>query len=149
MGRALIDVTDQGGPAPRLRAVQAEGCAPLAGAWRRALALTGGPDTAAQHWDDCMRVWGSDGEAEPASLADGILDDETYDWIGIVQALVATDGDVVVASEAQVVEAHQLLRDTTGIDATATGTAGLAGVLAARSGGDARVAVVASGVTRY
>jgi threonine dehydratase len=149
MGRALIDVTDQGGPAPRLRAVQAEGCAPLAGAWRRALALTGGAGTAAQHWDDCMRVWGSDGEAEPASLADGILDDETYDWIGIVQALVATDGDVVVASEAQVVEAHQLLRDTTGIDATATGTAGLAGVLAARSGGDARVAVVASGVTRY
>ena len=149
MGRALIDVADQGGLAPRLRAVQAEGCAPLAGAWRRALALTGGAGTAAQHWDDCMRVWGSDGEAEPASLADGILDDETYDWIGIVQALVATDGDVVVASEAQVVEAHQLLRDTTGIDATATGTAGLAGVLAARSGGDARVAVVASGVTRY
>jgi threonine synthase len=135
---------------PRLMAVQTEGCAPLAGAWQRARRLSGGVAAAGAHWSECMRVWGSDGEPEPHSAADGILDDETYDWLGITAALAATGGDVVVASEADVAEAHRLLTASTGIDATATGTAGLAGVLAIRAGIDPgeRVAVIASGVTR-
>jgi threonine dehydratase len=97
-----------------------------------------------------MRVWGSDGEPEPQSAADGILDDETYDWVGITSALAATSGDVVVAAEADVGRAHRLLTELTGIDATPTGTAGLAGVLALRDEIDPsdRVAIVASGVTR-
>jgi threonine dehydratase len=135
---------------PRLMAVQTEGCAPLAGAWQRARRLSGGVAAAGAHWSECMRVWGSDGEPEPHSAADGILDDETYDWLGITAALAATGGDVVVASEDDVAEAHRLLTASTGIDATATGTAGLAGVLAIRAGIDPgeRVAVIASGVTR-
>lgn len=146
MGAALASAE----PVPRLMAVQAHGCAPLAGAWRRAQALPGGPADAAGHWDDCMRVWGSQGEALPASAADGILDDETYDWVAIVDALAATGGDVVVAPERDVVEAHRLGVSSTGIDATATGTAGLAGVIAMRDrlGDDERVAVVFSGVQR-
>jgi threonine synthase len=97
-----------------------------------------------------MGVWGSVGVAEPASAADGILDDETYDWLAIVDALDATHGDVVVASEDAVVEAHRLLHSATGTDATATGTAGLAGVLALRPeiGNGERIAIVASGITR-
>jgi threonine synthase len=146
VGAALRSAT----PPPRLFAVQAEGCAPLAGAWRRARGLPDGPGSAGQHWAECMRVWGSDGEAEPASAADGILDDETYDWLAIVDALDATHGDVVVAGEDAVVEAHRLLHSATGIDVTATGTAGLAGVIALRAeiGNDERIAVVASGITR-
>ena len=139
------------GNPPRLHAVQAEGCAPLAGAWARARALSGGPSSAAAHWAECMHVWGTDGEPEPTSAADGILDDETYDWLGIVSSLDATGGDVVMAAETDVVEAHRLLVCTTGIDATATGTAGLAGLLARRADvrPTERVAVIASGVTRH
>jgi threonine synthase len=97
-----------------------------------------------------MRVWGSDGEPVPASAADGILDDETYDWVTIVEALAATGGSVVVAPERSIEDAHRLMLDTTGIDATATGTAGLAGLIALRDQIDdaERVAVIASGVTR-
>ncbi|MEX1106837.1 MAG: PLP-dependent lyase/thiolase [Ilumatobacteraceae bacterium] len=147
MGAALQSVF----PPPALVAVQAAGCAPLAGAWGRARALPGGPLTAAQHWAECMHVWGSEGEPEPTSVADGILDDETYDWISIVDGLVATGGDVVVAPEAAMVEAHAVLAASTGIDATATGTAGLAGVIALRTeiGDGERIAIVASGITRH
>jgi len=137
-------------PAPRLHAVQAAGCAPLAGAWNRAHLLPGGVAEAPSRWAECMHVWGTDGEPEPASLADGILDDETYDWVGIVEAMEATGGSPVVASEPSVVEAHGFGFALTGIDATATGTAGLAGLLAARAdiGASERVAVIFSGITR-
>ncbi len=131
---------------PRLHAVQTEGCAPLARAWRRAEALPGGPATAAAHWGECMWPW----EAEPASAADGILDDETYDWLGVFEGMVASGGEPVVATEAQVLEAHDLGVRLTGIHASPTGTAGLAGLLAMRDrvGDDERVAVVFSGVQR-
>ena len=48
------------------------------------------------------------------------------------------------------VEAHRLLHSATGTDATATGTAGLAGVLALRPeiGNGERIAIIASGITR-
>ncbi len=135
---------------PRLVAVQAEGCAPLAAAWRRARELPGGPATAAQHWPEVMRVWGADGQGPPHSLADGILDDETYDGIAVLDAVAATGGDVVVAPEAAIVEAHELARRCTDVPVSATGSAGLAGLLAARGrvGDDERVVVVFSGVAR-
>jgi threonine synthase len=59
-------------------------------------------------------------------------------------------GSVVVAPEAAIVEAHELGVASTGIAASATGTAGLAGVLAIRDevGDDERVAVIFSGIER-
>ncbi|MFM9133559.1 MAG: PLP-dependent lyase/thiolase [Actinomycetota bacterium] len=130
---------------PVLHAVQAEGCAPLERAWRRALA-TGGVDNVGARWGDCMWPW----EEEPSSLADGILDDETYDWIGVVDAMARTGGSPVVAREEHIVEAHRLAREFTGIDVSPTGSAGLAGVLALRGTiADAeRVVVVFSGIQR-
>jgi threonine synthase len=140
VGRAFADAGRQ----PRLHAVQAEGCAPLARAWRRAGEL--GPGQAATHWHECMWAW----EDEPRSLADGILDDETYDWLGVLAAVDGSSGSVVVAPEAAIVEAHVLGPATTGIAASATGTAGLAGLLAIRDqvADDERVAVIFSGVER-
>ena len=128
---------------PRLHAVQAEGCAPLARAWARATELGGSP---ASRWDECMWPW----EDEPRSVADGILDDETYDWLGVLEGLEASGGSVVVAPEAAIVEAHQLGVRATGIPASATGTAGLAGLLAIRGevADDERVAVIFSGIER-
>jgi threonine dehydratase len=131
---------------PALHAVQTQGCAPLARAWEHAGALPGGRAVAAQHWGECMWPW----EQEPHSLADGILDDETYDWIGVVAAMAADGGAPVVVPEALVEEAARIGPELTGIDVSPTGAAGLAGLLALRDqvADDERVAVVFSGVRR-
>ena len=84
------------------------------------------------------------------SAADGILDDETYDWIPVLRALAESNGRPVVVTEAQVLRANELGRASTGIDVSHTGTAGLAGLLAAAGtvAPDERVAVIFSGVRR-
>ena len=89
-------------------------------------------------------------ETEPHSLADGILDDETYDWISILDAMADTDGFPVVATEDNVVRAHELAHQYTPIAVSATGSAGLAGLLEIRSqiGDDERVVVIFSGIER-
>lgn len=128
-------------PAP-LFAVQTAGCAPLARAWASARS----DDRPASHWTRHMWPW----ETEPHSLADGILDDETYDWVADVAQLERTGGDVVVADEAHVVAAAEMGPRLSGIDASPTGTAGLAGLLSRRSSLDngSRSALVFSGVRR-
>ena len=133
------------GVMPRLHAVQTDSCAPLARAWNLARQL-GGPSSAAARWSECMWPWEHVGQ----SAADGILDDETYDWIPVVRAMGDGRGSPIVASEAQVLHAYELGRSTTGINASYTGTAGLAGLIAARDDidGSERVAVVFSGVRR-
>ncbi len=133
------------GVMPRLHAVQTDSCAPLARAWENAARL-GGPSSAAAHWSECMWPWENVG----ASAADGILDDETYDWLPVVKAMAEGNGAPIVASESQVLQANELGRRTTGINASFTGTAGLAGLLAAGDGIEAseRVAVIFSGVRR-
>lgn len=65
-----------------------------------------------------------------ASAAHGILDDETYDAVAILRAMIATGGSPIVADEPTVLEAEALGRRATGIDADATGTSGLAGLIA-------------------
>jgi threonine dehydratase len=133
------------GVTPRLHAVQTASCAPLARAWERAKQL-GGPATAAAHWVECMWPW----EQVGSSAADGILDDETYDWIPVLRAMSDSAGTPIVVTEAQVLQANALARSTTGINASHTGTAGLAGLLAAADAvdPDERVAVIFSGVRR-
>jgi len=134
-----------GGAAPRLHAVQTDACAPLQRAWALA-GQHGGPHAAGAHWADCMWPW----EHVGTSAADGILDDETYDWLPVLAAMADTDGSPVVAAEPHVLEANEVGCRSAGIDASATGTAGLAGLLAMRGsvGDDERVAVVFSGVRR-
>jgi threonine synthase len=128
--------------APRLVAVQTEGCAPLERAWRL-LGPGGTLAEAARHRGRYMWPW----EATPHSLAHGILDDETYDWWAIAEGMRATGGRPVVVDEAAVARAHALARPQAGIAASATGTAGLAGLLAAPAPGQA-VAVLFTGVER-
>ncbi len=144
---------DASGPV-RVDAVQAAGCAPLARAWRRArraAVASGGPvsegvgvDDVAARWGELMTAWD-----DPHSVADGILDDETYDWLGVFAVLRRGGGDVVVMPESTIVDAHALARRV-GYDVSATGAAGLAGLLAARDavGDDERVVVVMSGIAR-
>ena len=126
---------------PKLVAVQTAGCAPLARAWQRLGA--GRLADAAQHRSTYMWPW----ETTPASLAHGILDDETYDWWAIAAGMRDSGGRTVVVDEAQVAAAYEAVRKHTSVRASATGTAGLAGILASPEAG-AHVAAILSGVER-
>ena len=134
-----------GATKPKVHAVQTEGCAPLARAFLIAQ-KTGGAHNAGSRWSQCMWPW----ETTPVSIADGILDDETYDWIGACNAMVDSGGYPVVASEAQVHESFELAHRVTNVDVSPTGAAGLAGLLAIRQeiADDERVIVIFSGVRR-
>jgi threonine synthase len=124
---------------PRLMAVQTEGCAPLARAWREVdgLDLADG----ARHRTRFMWPW----ESTPASLAGGILDDETYDWWAVVEGMRASGGRPIVVNEQTIAHARGAARLHTGIAASATGTAGLAGAMRAPADRGS-VAVIFSGV---
>jgi threonine synthase len=142
-GGALAACTGWGlGPNVRLDAVQSEGCAPLARALARADGLAAAD--AAARWAELMTAWN-----DPRSAADGILDDETYDWLAVRSVLSESGGRAIVAPEAAIGRAHGLGR-ATGITVSATGTAGLAGLLTPDGAAtpDERVAVVFSGVER-
>jgi len=143
---------------PRIHAVQTEGGAPLKRAWERVAARMlirlGGdaldpppahPDAveelresfasdrvqgelgyAARHRSEFMWPW----EPEPHSLADGILDDETYDWHAVVGGMIESGGGPVVVSEELVKEANELAQNASPHGVSHTGSAGLAGLLA-------------------
>jgi threonine synthase len=90
-------------------------------------------------------------ETEPTSIASSILDDEAYDWLAIVRGTLTTGGWPIVASENNVLEAYRDGRSA-GIEASATGTAGLAGAMTLAQAGlldpRDRVAVLFTGVDR-
>ncbi len=127
-GGALAASVAQGLAAAHVRAalmaVQAEGCAPLARAWERTAEL-GGLDEARHRRSAVMWPW----TPTPFSVAGGILDDETYDWAAVTEAMMATGGRPVVVPESLVIQACDLARSTTGIAVSPTGSAGLAGLL--------------------
>jgi threonine synthase len=125
---------------PVIHAVQTEGCAPVALAWDRAR----GEEHPERRWAEIMTPW-----PRPHSIADGIVDDETYDWIGVFDAMRDCGGTPVVAPEELVVGAHELA-SSTAIRVSPTGSAGLAGLLSIRDqiDDDERVVVVFSGIAR-
>ncbi|MGK2858567.1 MAG: pyridoxal-phosphate dependent enzyme [Thermoanaerobaculia bacterium] len=144
---------------PRIHAVQTQGAYPLRRAWERLVAqVLGGRLTfrieardsaadaaraaavlspalqpkrleavrfAATRRSKFMSPW----ESTPHSIAHGILDDETYDWLAIVEAMIETGGWPVVVSEDELRETNDIAARSTTIPADHTGTAGLAGAL--------------------
>ncbi|GAA4402741.1 hypothetical protein GCM10023168_13620 [Fodinibacter luteus] len=145
------------GRAPRVHTVQTTGGHPLERAYHRVRA--GLPPTpsaaeveramhrAARHRSRFMWPW----EAEPHSLATGILDDETYDWVAVVGGMLATGGHPLVVTEDRLVEAHDL-GHAAGCAVDPTGSAGLAGLLDLVADGTVgpgdRVGVLFTGVDR-
>jgi threonine synthase len=105
-------------------------------------------DQAARNRSAYMWPW----ETAPRSIAHGILDDETYDWLAVVRAMLATAGRPIVVGETELRTANDLAVRTTGLDADETGTSGLAGVLnlldRGAIGRDDRIAVLFTG-TRH
>ena len=122
--------------APRFHAVQAEGAWPLRRAFERIAARLPSEATpgdvrkalsyAATHRSEFMWPW----EEEPHSIAHGILDDETYDWLAVVEGMLVSGGGPVVVSEDLLARANALAVDATHIDVDPTGSSGLAGLLA-------------------
>jgi threonine synthase len=112
---------------PRLMLVQTVGCAPFARAWQRLSGVELGD--AVRYRSRFMWPWYS----TPASAASGILDDETYDWWEAAKGVRETGGDALVVDEAAIARAYELAKTCTAIRASTTGTAGLAGLLAAPS----------------
>jgi threonine synthase len=143
---------------PRFFAVQTANAHPLERAYMRVRQRIGYDATpedivdamrwARSHRSEVMWPW----ETEPRSVAEGILDDETYDWAATVGGLVATDGTPVLVSEQRLREANELARSATGIDVDYTGSAGLAGLMELVGRGDVgpeeRVGVLFTGVRR-
>jgi threonine synthase len=135
---------------PRIDTVQTRGAWPL----RRAFDLVearGGSSAvpyAATHRSEFMWPW----EHEPVSVARGILDDETYDWLAVVAGMLETGGRPCVVDEETLERANALARDSTQADVDPTGSSGLAGLLALRESGlvqaDERVGVLFTGVSR-
>ncbi len=134
---------------PKVCAVQAEGCAPFDKAWKGLPQETTDQekiDYAISNAETLMSPW-----EKPESLATGILDDITYDWIGVVTALVYSGGESIVASEKEIAMAYDLV-NRQGVNAEPTGSAGVAGVISALKAGylqrSDRVGVLLTGVLR-
>jgi threonine synthase len=73
-------------------------------------------------------MWPWDG-APPHSLAHGILDDVTYDWYYLLEALLRTGGRAEVLREETIRHAHGAAQRHTGIPVCPTGASGLAGLI--------------------
>jgi len=135
---------------PRIDTVQTEGAWPLRRAYDAVVAHggAGALGFAARHRHEFMWPW----EQEPRSIAHGILDDETYDWLAVVEGMLATGGAPTVVGEGELHDANVLASEATGIAADATGTAGLAGLRSLRERGDVsddeRVVVLFTGIER-
>jgi len=120
---------------PRVHTVQTASAWPLARSLQRVEAtLPADPSPedihaaiqhAAKHRSEFMWPW----ETVPHSLAHGILDDETYDWVAVVEAMLQTGGQAVVVDEDEIALANSLGADTTHIAVDPTGSSGLAGLV--------------------
>lgn len=143
---------------PRFHAVQTARAHPLERAYKR-LHRQIGPDPTPERVMEVMD-WGRSHRSEvmwpweevPTSVADGILDDETYDWAAVVEGMFLTQGGPILVSEDRLREANDLARSATGIEVSYTGSAGLAGLLELAGAGDIRpaehVGVIFTGVRR-
>lgn len=138
---------------PQLHAVQTRGCFPLARAYSRLVHDIESKSAVNLPEDDELRAkvlrekLGPEGieeairfaarnrnrftepwETTPHSLAHGILDDETYDWLPVVRAMLLSAGFPILVDENDIKQALETGRRETGIDVCATGTASLAGL---------------------
>jgi threonine synthase len=136
--------------------VQTQGVAPLRRAWalvrqrarESAVSADDALGFAAMHRSEFMWPW----EEVPHSVASGILDDETYDWLAVLRGMNATGGSSVVVDESTLRHANRIALESTGIGASPTGTAGVAGLLQLQREGlitpGTRVGVLFTGVQR-
>lgn len=110
--------------APEFMYVQVEGNAPLHRAYDKMKKENCNPTVAKLRKREFMFAW-----ENPASIASGILDDETYDWVQLVEAMHRNGGDVVLVNDDAVIKAKEVAEQTFKVHACHTGSAGLAGLM--------------------
>lgn len=111
--------------------------------------LTARPSFLARHRDRFMVPWA----AVQPSLAHGILDDETYDWVALLEGVMRSRGRAVLIEEALLQRAWEAVRSVSDLRPCHTGVSGLAGaVVLAQAEGEERPAgpwaVILSGTAR-
>ena len=85
---------------------------------------------------------------KPTSVASGLLDDITYDWIPLLKGTLASGGKPVVVPEATLIETHRIATSVSGLNVSHTGVAGLAGLVGNSLKTGTAVAVLFTGVDR-
>jgi threonine synthase len=103
---------------PRLVAVQAEGCAPLAKAFKE-----GTPPYEIPTWP------------KPKTIAGGLVDPYPWDADTAIPAIRRSGGSAEVVTDSEILEAERLLARFEGIFAEPSGAAGLAGLRKMLDGG--------------
>lgn len=139
---------------PAVFCVQTSGCAPLARALGLILSQQTVPESYSQNSvgpgssslsavetvleeaesDPGKYMW--PWESEPHSIASGILDDETYDWLPLIWGMIETGGGALVVGEEILEQASDLASRHSGSEVGPTGAAGLAGALELALGGN-------------
>jgi len=94
---------------PHLVAVQAEGCAPLAKAWKENKPL--------ETWEN------------PKTVAGGLADPYTWDWDLVFKGLKESKGTAEAVNDNRILEAQRLLARYEGIFVEPSGAASLAGLI--------------------
>ncbi len=75
--------------------------------------------------NDYFKAWTAN---VPESIAEGILDDTTYDGLEVVRNMMISGGLPLIVNEDELKKAYELAKKHTGVDVSATGSAGLAGL---------------------
>tara|TARA_Y100001970_G_scaffold165989_1_gene202972 strand:- start:35158 stop:36258 length:1101 start_codon:yes stop_codon:yes gene_type:complete len=141
-GGALGTATARALPDVSIHPVQVAGCAPLKRAWDL-LAPSFNLERARSNPDEYMWPWD-----QPSSVASGLLDDVTYDWLPLLEATIESGGTPVVVPETTLIETHQIATSVTGLNVSPTGVAGLAGLLEASVEDGSIVGVLFTGIDR-
>ena len=68
-------------------------------------------------------------EDEPKSIAHGILDDITYDWIAIIHGMLKTGGLPIIIDEDDIINTNIKAKKVTNIKVDYTGSSGLSGLI--------------------
>lgn len=129
--------------------VQPQGNQPLNRAYSRLMERQLTARAAAKERGAFMTPW-----EDPQSVAFGILDDETYDWVALCEAMQSSGGSSHVVQDETICEAKEIAEGM-GITVCHTGAAGLAGLLEHRrrqgtvqADGSAPDLVILSGLDR-
>mmetsp|Transcript_7002 Transcript_7002/g.14571 ORF Transcript_7002/g.14571 Transcript_7002/m.14571 type:complete len:706 (+) Transcript_7002:178-2295(+) len=129
---------------PAVTTVQAEGNAPLNRAFARIRADGKTSAEAAKSKEDYMFPW-----QNPSSVAHGILDDETYDWVELCRGMESTSGSAMVVNDDQIRAANAHAKAKYKVNSCHTGSVGLAGLMSSGSRREGPPSIVVlSGVDR-
>jgi len=110
---------------PSIVTVQAEGNAPLNRAYTQMVADGKSAEEAAKDRSRYMFPW-----ANPASIASGILDDETYDWVELARGMEKSGGEALVVNEDAIAKANAYAKAQLKVNSCITGSVGLSGLMA-------------------